>query len=119
MSAPGRPARVAEEFRHALTRILARGLKDPRVSGLVTVTGAEMSADLKHVTVFVSVHGEEKVRRKTLRGLSAASGYLKREAARALGLRWVPELRFCYDPSVEEGDRIERLLRDVRDKEGW
>ncbi|MEI6226577.1 MAG: 30S ribosome-binding factor RbfA, partial [Deltaproteobacteria bacterium] len=84
-----RPARVAEEFRHEVSAILARGLKDPRVVGFITVTGAKMSPDLREVTVFVSVHGEEPVRKKTMEGLAAATSYIQREAARNLRLRVV------------------------------
>jgi ribosome-binding factor A len=118
MSTRDRAARVAEQFQHALSEILARGLKDPRISGFVTVTGAKMPPDLKSVTVYVSVHGDDRVREETLAGLKAAAGYLQREAARELRLRYVPHLTFHYDPSVAEGDKIERLLRSVRPQGG-
>ena len=113
-----RPARVAEEFQHEVSALLARGLKDPRITGFVTVTGAKMSPDLKEVTVYVSVHGDEATRKKTLEGLQAATGYIQREAARAIGLRWVPHMRFVWDPSIEEGDKIERLLKEAKEKDG-
>jgi ribosome-binding factor A len=112
-----RPARVAEEFRHELTRLLARGLKDPRVTGFVTITGAKMSPDLREATIYVSVHGEEAERKRTLEGLHAAAPFLQREAGRNLRLRLVPHLRFVYDESVERGDRIERLLKEAREKD--
>lgn len=119
MTGHDRPARVAHELQRELSALLARGLKDPRIKGFITVTGAKMSPDLKEATAYVSIHGEEKVREETLQGLRAAAGFLQREAARNLRLRWVPHLRFVYDPSVEEGDKIERLLKQVREKEGW
>jgi ribosome-binding factor A len=114
MSGPDRPTRVAEEFRHELGNLLARGLKDPRITGFVTVTGAKMSPDLKEVAVYVSIHGEIAERERTLEGLRAAAGFLQRQAARNLRLRHTPHLRFVYDESVERGDRIERLLREAR-----
>ncbi len=114
MTTHNRPARVAEEFRHALSELLARGLKDPRITGFITVTGAKMSPDLKEVTVYVSIHGEEKERERTLEGLGAASTYLQREASRHLKLRHTPHLRFVYDESVARGDRIDRLLREAK-----
>jgi ribosome-binding factor A len=117
MSTHNRPARVAEEFRQELSALLARGLKDPRVTGFVTVTGAKMGPDLKDVTVYVSIHGEEKERERTLEGLRAAATWLQREVARALKLRHTPHLRFVYDESVERGDRIDRLLREARAKD--
>ena len=109
-----RPARVAEEFRHELSGILARGIKDPRVTGFVTITGSKMSPDLKEVTVYLSIHAEEKERARTLEGLRAAATYLQREVARNLKLRYTPHLRFVYDESVARGDRIERLLKEAK-----
>ncbi len=109
-----RPARVAQEFQHEIGNLLARGLKDPRISGFVTVTGAKMSPDLKEATAYVSVHADEKVRERTMEGLRAAATFLQREVARTIGLRYTPHLRFVYDESVERGDRIDRLLRQAR-----
>jgi ribosome-binding factor A len=113
MSTHNRPARVAEEFRQELSALLARGLKDPRVTGFTTVTGAKMSPDLKEVTVYVSIHAEGKERERTLEGLQAAATFLQREVSRKIGLRYTPHLRFVYDESVERGDRIDRLLREA------
>jgi ribosome-binding factor A len=113
-----RPARVAAEFQHEVSSIIARGLKDPRVTGFVTVTGAKMSPDLKEVAIYVSVHGDDKVRRDTFAGLQAATGYIQREAARTIKLRYTPRMSIVYDGSVEEGDKIERLLKEARAKDG-
>jgi ribosome-binding factor A len=110
-----RPAQVASEFTHELSMLLTRGgLKDPRVTGLVTVTGAKMAPDLKDITVYLSILGDEPVKKATLEGLRAAAPYLQREVSRALGLRHTPHLRIVYDESVERGDRIDRLLREAR-----
>jgi len=115
MSTHSRPARVAEEFRHELGGVLARGgIRDPRVTGFITVTGAKMAPDLKEITVYVSIHAEEPERERTLEGLRAAATWLQREVSRNLKLRHTPHLRFVYDPSVERGDRIERLLKEAR-----
>jgi len=109
-----RPARVASEFAHELGQVLGRGLKDPRITALVTVTGAKMAPDLKDVTAYVSILGDEKQKASTLEGLEAATAYLQREVARNLKLRWTPHLRIVFDESVERGDRIDRLLREAR-----
>ncbi len=114
MSTHSRPVRVAEEFRQELSARLARGLKDPRITGFVTVTGAKMSPDLREATVYVSVHAGEAERAKTMEGLRAASTFLQREVARVIGLRHTPHLHFVYDESIERGDRIDRLLREAR-----
>jgi len=113
-----RPAQVAEQFQHEVSAVLTRGLKDPRVVGFITVTGAKMSPDLREVTVFVSVHGEDAVRKKTMEGLKAATSYIQREAARNLRLRVVPHMRFAYDASIAEGDKIDRLLKEAKEKDG-
>jgi ribosome-binding factor A len=114
MSTHDRPARVAHEFQRELSALLARGLKDPRITGFITVTGAKMSPDLKEVVAYVSIHGEEKVVADTLAGLRAAATYIQREVARAVKLRYTPHLRFVFDESVGRGDRIDRLLREAK-----
>lgn len=114
MSTHSRPARVAEEFRQELGAILARGIKDPRVTGFVTLTGAKMAPDLKEITVYLSIHADEKERARTLEGLRAAATYLQAQVSRNLKLRHTPHLRFVYDESVERGDRIERLLKEAK-----
>ena len=114
MSTHSRPARVAEEFKQELGAVLARGIKDPRVTGFVTITGAKMAPDLKEITVYVSIHAGEAERERTLEGLRAAATYLQGEVSRGLKLRHTPHLRFVYDESVATGDRIERLLKEAR-----
>ncbi len=117
MTTHSRPARVAEEFRQELGALIARGLKDPRITGFITLTGAKMAPDLKEVTVYLSIHAPEPERARTLEGLRAAATFLQREVSRNLKLRWTPHLRFVYDESVERGDRIERLLKEARAKD--
>lgn len=109
-----RATRVAHHIQEELGSIFARGLKDPRV-GFVTITGVELSPDLRYGKVFYSVMGTEEEKKETAEGLKAASGFLKREVAKALSLRYVPELRFLYDDSAERGARIEELLREARE----
>ncbi len=117
MTTHSRPARVAEEFRQELGAIIGRGLKDPRVTGFITLTGAKMAPDLKEITVYLSIHAGQAERDRTLEGLRAAATYLQREVSRNLKLRWTPHLRFVYDESVERGDRIERLLKEAKEKD--
>jgi len=109
-----RPARVASEFAHELSALLSRGLKDPRICALVTVTGAKMAPDLKEVTAYVSILGDDKQKASTLEGLRAAATFMQREVSRSLKLRWTPHLRIVFDESIERGDRIDRLLREAR-----
>ncbi len=108
-----RPDRVAALLQAALSEVLLRGVKDPRI-GMVTVTGAKMSPDLKHATVYVSVHGDVTVEQSTLAGLASARSFLQAQVGRRLGLRFTPELRFEIDPSIGTAERLEQLLREAR-----
>ena len=87
-----------------------RDLKDPRI-GLVTVTGVTVTADLQEATVFVSVLGNEKVRRATLAGLASAHGVLQARINKELTLRRTPTLAFAYDDTVERGRTIDMPSR--------
>jgi len=113
MSAHNRPERVAHLLQQRLAELFARGLKDPRL-GLVTITGAKISPDLREAWVYWTVHGGEEIRKETAKGLSAARGYLRHELA-TLGLRVLPDLHFTYDEAIDRGDRIEQLLREVHE----
>jgi ribosome-binding factor A len=110
-----RADRVGALLQSALSEVLLRGVKDPRV-GLVTVTGARMSPDLKHATIYVSVHGDERAEKQTLAGLASARAYLQSQIGRRLGLRFTPELRFEIDPTIGNAERLERLLREARER---
>jgi ribosome-binding factor A len=106
-----RMRRVNESVRQVLAEALPE-LKDPRI-GLVTVTGVDTAPDLRHAVVFVSVLGSEKRRRATMRGLEAAHGVLQSRLARELRLKRTPQLSFQYDPSVERGVRMSRLIDEL------
>ena len=106
-----RMRRVNASVRQVLSEALPE-LKDPRI-GFVTVTGVDTSPDLHHATVYVSVLGSEKQRDKTLAGLAAAHGVLQSAVARELKLKWTPQLTFEYDPSVERGVRMTKLIDDL------
>jgi ribosome-binding factor A len=87
-------------------------LKDPRI-GFVTVTGVKTTNDLAQATVWVSVLGSERQRDATLRALDHAGGALQRELGRQLRLRRTPQLLFAYDPAVERGMRMSRLIDEL------
>jgi ribosome-binding factor A len=119
MSTHSRPERIGQEIQAAIGQILARGeLRDPRI-GFITITGVKVSPDLRVARVFYSMLGTEKEREDTQKGLDAAKGYVRREVTSAVKLRVSPEIFFSFDESVGEGDKIDRLLREVRSKEGW
>ena len=106
-----RMRRVNESVREVLSEAIGE-LKDPRI-GFVTVTGVETSPDLRHATVFVSVLGSERKRDKSLAGLDAAHGVLQRHIAQELRLKRTPLLTFQYDPTVEHGVRMSKLIDEL------
>jgi ribosome-binding factor A len=103
--------RVNESVRQVLSEALPE-LKDPRI-GFVTVTGVETSPDLRQARVFVSVLGSQRKREHTLAGLAAAHGVLQARIARELRLKRTPQLSFEYDPTVERGVRMSRLIDEL------
>ncbi len=119
MSVPGRPERVGAEIQAAVGELLSRGdLRDPRI-GYITITGVKMSPDLRVAQVYWSSLGTEAEREETQAGLDAAKGFVRREVTARVKLRVSPEVFFVFDKSVGEGDKIDRLLREVKTKEGW
>jgi ribosome-binding factor A len=106
-----RMRRVNESVRQVLSEALPE-LKDPRI-GFVTVTGVETSPDLRQARVFVSVFGSERKRENSLAGLSAAHGVLQARLARELRMKRTPQLSFEYDPTVERGVRMSRLIDEL------
>ena len=103
--------RVDESVRQVLSEALGE-LKYPRI-GFVTVTGVKTSADLRQARVFVSVLGSQRKREQTLAGLAAAHGVLQSRLARELRMKRTPQLAFEYDPSVERGVRMSRLIDEL------
>ena len=109
-----RPERVAEAIREEITTFLAEDARDPRLVGLVTVTGVDVTRDLRHAKVYVSVMGSDDERRATMQGLESAAGHLRSRIGRALRLRVAPEIAFRYDDSISRAARIDALLAEVR-----
>ena len=103
--------RVNESVRQVLSEAMLE-LKDPRI-GFVTVTGVETSADLRQARVFVSVLGSERKRAATLDGLAAAHGVLQSRLSQELRMKRTPQLTFAYDPSVERGVRMTKLIDEL------
>ena len=108
-----RPERVAERMKREIAVILARELRDPRLSSLVSVTDVEVTQDLSFARVFVSVLEGGLSRQQALEGLGHAAGFIRHQLAPRLGLREVPELRFVHDDSIERGARVEEILRKL------
>jgi ribosome-binding factor A len=110
-----RTERLSDQLREEISSLVLRELKDPRIGGLVTITEVEVSPDLSHAKVFVSVLGSADEKKSTLRALGAASGFLQRALRQRLTIRRVPELAFVSDESMEHGQHILSLLDQARE----
>ncbi len=112
-----RPNRVGEEIKKELVSLIRKGMKDPRVDTLVSITDVEVTGDLSYATVYISRFGSEKERQDALAGMKAASKYLRGELSKRLKLRVVPELIFKLDDSLQYGAKIETILHQIHEEE--
>lgn len=108
-----RGEKLAEEIKREISAILMEDTKDPRLK-MVTVTRVEISNDLGHARVFVSVLGDEDRQKEALQGLERAQGFIRSEVGSRIRLRQVPELDFVLDRSIEHGIRIASLLAELK-----
>ena len=111
-----RPDRVAEAIREEIAIFLADKARDPRITGLVTVTAVDVTRDLRNAKVFVSVLGTDQEKASSMEGLANLAPHLRGLIGRALRLRVAPEIAFKLDQSVAHAARIESLLAQIRDE---
>lgn len=100
-------------MKQEIADILMRKIKDPRI-GFVTVTDVDVAADLKNAKVFVSIYGDDKV--ATLKGLKSATPFIRSELGKRMRMRYIPELLFRFDATVEQGAHIMELLKSIEDE---
>ncbi|MGA7935209.1 MAG: 30S ribosome-binding factor RbfA [Kovacikia sp.] len=111
MATDRRVARVAELIKREVSQMLLSGIKDDRVgSGMVSVTDVNVSGDLQHAKIFVSIYGTDAAKVETMAGLKSATGYVRSELGQRIRLRRTPEVVFLEDNSLERGDRVLTLL---------
>ncbi|ADL07992.1 30S ribosome-binding factor RbfA [Thermosediminibacter oceani] len=108
-----RTDRVSGEIKKAVSEIINNDLKDPRIQGLISVTKVEVSKDLRHAKIFLSIYGEESVKQNALEGIKNAEGFIRRELANRIRLKFIPQLNFKLDDSIEYGIHISKLLKDI------
>lgn len=114
MATERRVARVAELIKREVSQLLMYEIRDERVgAGMVSVTDVEVSGDLQHAKIFVSIYSTDEVRRSTMAGLKAASGFVRRELGQRIRLRRTPEVVFIEDRSLERGSRVLSLLNQI------
>lgn len=108
--ASNRIGRINEEIQRELAGLI-RSVKDPRVTGMISITAVDATPDLRYAKIYVSML-DKRDTKEVLKGLKSAAGYLRRELGRALSLRYTPELTFVADDSIDKGAHILELLRD-------
>lgn len=116
MLAGKRSVRVGDQILKEISHLLLVRVKDPRVRG-VTITGINLSNDLKRAKVFFSVIGGKDQIETAQTGLDSAKGFIKREIGLRMSLRYTPEIIFVYDPSLKSGSNMERLLEKSKSDE--
>lgn len=107
--------RVAESIKRVISGLLQAGrIKDVRVSGLISITSVEVSGDLHHAKVYVSVYGDENTQQQTMEGLQSAIGFIRSEVGKAIQLRTTPEIHFKLDQSIAKAAEINALLLRIK-----
>ena len=118
MKSFNRSDRIAQQIKRKLAEIIQRNeLKDDRIGGLVSIIDVKVSGDLRNVKVLFSVYGEESQKIGTLAALEEATGFLRGELCRRLGIKFAPELVFKLDDSLEKGQKVIELLDKIKRKE--
>jgi len=107
-----RQEKIGEQIAADISDLMRTRVKDPRI-GFVSVTRVEVSGDMRHAKVYVSIMGSPEERKETMRGLTKATGFLRHELAGRLTLRYMPEIAFKLDNSIEEGSRVLELIKQV------
>ncbi|VXD20920.1 30S ribosome-binding factor RbfA [Planktothrix paucivesiculata] len=114
MATDRRVSRVAAQIKREVSQILLDGIKDDRVGiGMVSITDVDVSGDLQHAKIFVSIYGTEEARRETMEGLKSATGYVRSSLGQRVRLRRTPEVVFLEDRSLERGDKMLILLNEL------
>ena len=109
-----RVSRVASLIKREVSQMLLNGIKDDRVgAGMVSITDVDLSGDLQHATIFVSIYGSEEAKEETIEGLKASEGFVRKKLAHRIRLRRSPEITFLEDRSLERGDRMVDLLNQI------
>ena len=111
-----RSDRVKEVIREEISQMLMGEIKDPRI-GFATLTRVELSDDLRNAKIFVSVMGSEEEKKKTIKGLESASGFIRSELRKRMRLKFIPEIIFRLDTSIEHGEKIARILQELKKEE--
>ncbi|MCC5663358.1 30S ribosome-binding factor RbfA [Nostoc sp. CHAB 5784] len=114
MATNRRVSRVAELIKREVSQMLLNGIKDDRVgTGMVSVTDVDVSGDLQHAKIYVSIYGTDEAKAETMAGLKSATGYVRSELGARVRLRRTPEVLFLEDRSIERGNKVLALLNQL------
>ncbi|AFY47378.1 ribosome-binding factor A [Nostoc sp. PCC 7524] len=117
MATNRRVSRVAELIKREVSQMLIHGIKDDRVgTGMVSVTDVDVSGDLQHAKIYVSIYGTEEAKAETMAGLKSATGFVRSELGARVRLRRTPEVIFIEDRSIERGTKVLSLLNKLQDE---
>jgi ribosome-binding factor A len=108
-----RSDRVADLLIELISELLRKEIRDPRI-GAVTLTGADVSKDLRHARIYFNLLGRRESQKDVLAGLKSATGFIRSKVGKQLNLRFVPTIEFFYDESEDEAQRIDDLLKQVK-----
>lgn len=111
MASNNRTRRIAEEIRKIVSTMLINGIKDPRITSMVSVTDVEVTSDLSYAYIYVSILGGDE--ESTLEGLKSACGYIRREVGKNIKIRHTPEIIFKVDDSLLKGMYMDQLIKKV------
>lgn len=115
MATSRRVSRVSSLIKREVSQMLLNEIKDDRVgAGMVSITEVEVSGDLQHAKIFVSIYGTEAAKAETMEGLASSAGFVRRELGQRIRLRRTPEIVFLEDHSLERGDKMLNLLNQIR-----
>ena len=109
--------RINSEVQREMSQIIRYGIKDPRVHPMTSVTGVEVTPDLKYAKVFVSVLGSEEDKEKTMEGLKKSASFARGQLARKMNLRYTPELTFVLDNSIEYGVNMSKRIDEINHRQ--
>ncbi len=109
-----RADRISGKIQRALSELLQKRVKDPRLE-MATITGVKVSADLRIAHIYYTIFGSGTAKKEVTQGFQKSAGFIRRELARSLGLKYMPELIFMEDPSFEYGSKIDRILENLND----
>lgn len=113
-----RISRLEEEIKRELSHIINNEVKDPRIIGLLSITNVEVTGDLRYAKVFISNYGSKEEQDQAIKGLEKAKGFIRSELGQRIRARFIPELLFRSDTSMEYGAKISKILTEIKENQG-